>query len=602
MKPGARYHADGTSFVLWAPGAESVDLYLVDDEVLLPMTRADLDYFTVATDRAPAGSRYFFRKDGHDFPDPASVSQPDGVHGASQVIDFSDVVWTDAGFAAPSLDSLVIYELHVGTFTDEGSFSAAAERLGELASLGVTAVEVMPIAEFPGEQNWGYDGVAWFAVQSSYGGPLAFARFVDAAHAVGLAVLLDVVFNHFGPEGNYSGQYGDYTTSRHQTPWGDAINLDGAGSDEVREFMFACLDHWVRDCHVDGFRFDAVHEIHDESAVPFLSQLAERFGDKLLIAESDLNDRRLVLPTDAGGRGMASAWADDFHHSVHALLTGEREGYYADFGAMEHLTRTIEQGWFYSWDYSVSRRRHHGNTPSGLPGRAFVFCTQNHDQVGNRMLGERLRTLVGVDAERAARALLLLLPYVPLLFMGQEYGEERPFLYFVDHTDPDLLAATREGRRREFAAFHSAGEAPDPGAPQTRSASVLTWPGESEDREMTRRLLSLRREYDCFRPAPAGRPEVERRAWADGSVLLVRLRTDESEALVIVNLGDERRTVSPGASPAVRDHATGDRLLSSGSALVFSTSRERAGESAVNLHSELGLEGYGVLVFVGQGG
>ncbi|HKJ86522.1 MAG TPA: malto-oligosyltrehalose trehalohydrolase, partial [Spirochaetia bacterium] len=485
MTPGARLLADGTiSFALWAPRASSVDLHLVDGDIMLPMERVDRGYFTVATDRAAPGSRYFFRKEGVDYPDPASVSQPDGVHGASQVVDLADVPWTDAGFIRPSLDSLVIYELHVGTFTAAGTFAAATDRLAELSSLGITAVEVMPIAEFAGNRNWGYDGVAWSAAQSSYGGPFEFARFVDAAHGAGLAVLLDVVFNHFGPEGNYSGQFGDYTTSRHQTPWGEAINLDGAGSDEVRALMIACLDHWVSDCHVDGFRFDAVHEIHDESAVPFLSELADRFGDTLLIAESDLNDRRLVLPVDSGGRGMAAAWADDFHHSVHALLTGEREGYYADFGTVEHLARTIEQGWYYSWDYSIARRRRHGNDPSDLPGRAFVFCTQNHDQVGNRMLGERLRTLVGVEAERAARALLLLSPYVPLLFMGQEYGEERPFLYFVDHTDADLLAATREGRRREFAAFHSDDEAPDPGARETRDASVLSWPGESEDREL----------------------------------------------------------------------------------------------------------------------
>jgi len=587
VSPGARCNADGTiSFVLWAPRVESAELHLVDEDEVLAMERRDNGYFSITTERAAAGSRYFFRRDGDDFPDPASVSQPDGVHGASQVLDFSDVSWSDSTFVPPSTDSLVIYELHVGTFTEAGTFAAAAERLGELASLGVTAVEVMPIAEFAGNRNWGYDGVAWFAAQSSYGGTLAFARFVDAAHAEGLAVLLDVVFNHFGPEGNYSGQFGDYTTSRHRTPWGDAINLDGAGSDEVRAFMLACLDHWVSDCHVDGFRFDAVHEIHDESAVPFLSQLAERFSDTVLIVESDLNDRRLVFPTDAGGRGMHAAWADDFHHSVHALLTGERGGYYADFGAMEHLTRTVEQGWFYSWDYSIARRRHHGNDPAGLPGRAFVFCTQNHDQVGNRMLGERLRSLVGVQAERAARVLLLLSPYVPLLFMGQEYGEERPFLYFVDHTDPDLLAATRDGRRREFSAFHAHGEAPDPGSVETRNASVLAWPTESEDREITRAILKLRREYDCFRPAAEGLPEVSRRARADGSVLLVRLRAVETEGLVIVNLGNERRAISPAA---VLEGVEGE--------LVFSTSRAGAVGSAVNPDSELELEGYDALVF-----
>lgn len=557
--PGAIVNEDGSvSFLLWAPRCESVELVLVDDEQTLAMEADGDGYWTLTTGLAKAGARYLFRVAGGEFPDPASRFQPDGVHGPSQVVDFSTFSWTDGGFESPALAELVIYELHVGTFTPEGTFAAAADRLSELSDLGVTAVEVMPIAEFAGERNWGYDGVSLYAAQSSYGGPVEFARFVDRAHSVGLAVLLDVVFNHFGPEGNYSGQFGAYTTDRYRTPWGDAINVDGKGSDEVRRFFLGCLEHWMRDCHVDGFRLDAVHEIHDESAVPFLLEAStfvravgrETGRRRLVIAESDLNDRRVVEPGSSGGLGMHAAWADDFHHAVHAHLTGERNGYYADFGSIEHIARAVEDGWSYRWDYSPSRGRRHGNDPTGLPGSAFVFCTQNHDQVGNRMLGERLGMLAGPDAERVARALLLLLPYVPLLFMGQEYGEQRPFLYFVDHTDPALLEATRQGRAREFSAFHAEGTPPDPGSAGTRDRSVLARPADgdrtaAQERALTADLIALRRRYDCFRPAAEHSPEVERLVRTRGAVLLVGLSAAESVGLIAVNLGAAPSRVVP---------------------------------------------------------
>ncbi len=559
--PGAVVNGDGSvSFMLWAPRCESVELILVEDDEAIAMESDADGYYSLVTDRAKAGSRYLYRTRDGSFPDPASRFQPDGVHGPSQVVDFSSLAWTDDEFEPPALAEFVIYELHVGTFTPEGTFAAAAERLSELSELGVTAVEVMPIAEFAGERNWGYDGVSLYAAESSYGGPAEFARFVDRAHAAGLAVLLDVVFNHFGPEGNYSGQFGTYTTERYRTPWGDAINVDGAGSDEVRRFFLGCLDHWMRDCHVDGFRFDAIHEIHDESAVRFLLEATtfvrtvgrETGRERIAIAESDLNDRRVVESGSSGGFGMHAAWADDFHHAVHAHLTGERNGYYADFGPIDHVARAVGRGWSYRWDYSPARGRRHGNDPSGLPGRAFVFCTQNHDQVGNRMLGERMRVLAGPAADRASRALLLLLPYLPLLFMGQEYGEERPFLYFVDHTDAALLEATREGRRREFAAFHAEGAPPDPGAPETREGSVLARPAAgdrsaAQELTLTADLLGLRRRYDCFRPAGEESPEVERQVRTSGTVLLVELSAAESVGLVVVNLGDAAAQIVPAS-------------------------------------------------------
>ncbi len=559
--PGAVVNADGSvSFLLWAPRCESVELILVDDDEAIAMESDGEGYYSLITGRAKPGSRYLFRIAGGSFPDPASRFQPDGVHGPSQVVDFSSLAWTDAGFEPPALAELVIYELHVGTFTSEGTFAAAADRLSALSELGVTAVEVMPIAEFAGERNWGYDGVSLYAAESSYGGPVEFARFVDRAHAAGLAVFLDVVFNHFGPEGNYSGQFGTYTTNRYRTPWGEAINVDGAGSDEVRRFFVGCLGHWMRDCHVDGFRFDAIHEIHDKSAVPFLLEAStfvravgrETGRKRTVIAESDLNDRRVVERGSSGGFGMHAAWADDFHHAVHAHLTGERNGYYADFGPIDHIARAVEKGWSYRWDYSPSRGRRHGNDPSGLPGSAFVFCTQNHDQVGNRMLGERLRVLAGPAADRASRALLLLLPYVPLLFMGQEYGEERPFLYFVDHTDAALLEATREGRTREFAAFHAEGTPPDPAAAGTRDRSVLAGPAggdraAAQEQALTAELLAVRRRYDCFRPAAEGASEVRRRARTRGTVLLVELSAAESIGLVMANLGETQTQVVPAS-------------------------------------------------------
>ena len=561
MSVGANLLPDGTvRFILWAPLADSVDLHLVGDGTAITMEDVGGGYFQAVTDRARGGSRYWYRIGDDELPDPASRSQPDGVHGPSEVVDFQAVSWTDADFEPPDTSTLVLYELHVGTFTSEGTFAAASARLESLAALGVNAVEVMPIAEFAGSRNWGYDGVAIFAAESSYGGPLEFARFVDAAHAAGLAVILDVVLNHFGPEGNYTGRFGTYTTEKYRTPWGAAINFDGPGSDEVRRFYLDCLGHWMSDCHVDGFRLDAIHEIHDESAVPFLSEVSDLVRSysrttgkpRILIAESDLNDRRVVEPVSKGGLGMDAAWADDFHHAVHAHLTGERNGYFADFGGIEHIARTLESGWSYAWDYSASRGRRHGNDPAGLPASAFVFCTQNHDQIGNRMLGERLCVLAGRDADRVARALLLLSPYVPLLFMGQEYGEERPFLYFVDHTDPDLLEATRAGRAREFAAFHRDGTPPDPGSPETRDRSVLRWPDPDDDAaaaeaRLTTRLIGLRRRYDCFRPAAEGGSEVTRRVWRNEPFLFVRCSGSSSAGLVIANLSPESAQIVPAS-------------------------------------------------------
>lgn len=445
-----------------------------------------------------------------------------------------------------TLERLVLYELHVGTFTPEGTFDAVVPRLPELLDLGITALELMPVAQFPGKRNWGYDGVNPFAVQASYGGPDGLKRLVDACHGMGLAVVLDVVMNHLGPEGNYLGRFGPYFTDRYRTPWGEAVNFDGPESDEVRGYFLENARHWFECYHVDGLRLDAVHAIHDESARPFLAELAgeigrlsETCGRPLhLIAESDRNDPRLVTPAEAGGLGLDALWLDDFHHALHTLLTREHDGYYADFGRLDQLAKCYREGFAYSGEPSAYRRRRHGATSAPLPGRSFVAFAQNHDQVGNRMLGERLASLVPFEALKLAAGAVVLSPFVPLLFMGEEYGEEAPFLYFVDHGDPDLLRAVREGRRAEFRSFGWEAEPPDPADPKTFGRSTLRWELRESGRHRPlrsfyRELLRLRREV----PALASLDKESLRAvpGSDDTALAVARWSGGSRVAILMN-------------------------------------------------------------------
>jgi maltooligosyltrehalose trehalohydrolase len=389
--------------------------------------------------------------------------------------------WSDGAWKCPELADFVIYELHVGTFTPEGTFDAAIAQLGRLRDLGVTAIELMPLAQFPGTRNWGYDGAYPFAVQSSYGGTVGLKRFVDACHVRGLALVLDVVYNHFGPEGNYLREFGPYFTAMYRTPWGEALNFDGPGSDQVRAFFLANALMWQTEFHVDALRLDAVHAIKDASAYPFLAELADSSAGRAgelgrpfyLIAESNLNDARLVRPAQAGGYGLDSMWSDDYHHALHVLLTGEREGYYEDFGGLEDLAEAYLGGFTYRGQYSPYLDRRHGNCCLDLHPWRFVVCAQNHDQVGNRARGERLSSLCDWESLKLAAGLVLLSPHVPLLFMGEEYGETAPFLYFISHDDPDLVEAVRRGRRQEFARFDWEGEIPDPQAEATFLRSKL---------------------------------------------------------------------------------------------------------------------------------
>lgn len=483
MKLGAIPHGDGsTSFSVWAPKAKRVDVHVVaPDERWAELEAGEQGYFSNTLPGVGPGARYRYRLDGvRELPDPASRSQPDGVHGPSEVLDLA-YRWTDSDYSGVALADYVTYELHVGTFTEEGSFDAVIGELDRLRALGITAIEIMPVAQFPGARNWGYDGVYPFAVQNSYGAARGLQRLSDACHARHMALVLDVVYNHLGPEGNYLSDYGFYFTDTYRTPWGPALNFDGRHSDEVRRFFIENALQWFEDFHVDALRLDAVHAILDRSAIAFLEELAARVRTAAvaqgrpayLIAESDANDPRLIRSREAGGYELDALWADDFHHALHALLTGEHQGYYADFGSLERLARAWRDGMAYTGDYSTYRGRRHGRAAPELGPERFVVCAHNHDQIGNRMFGERLAALVDVESRKLAAACALLSPHLPLLFMGEEYGELAPFLYFIDHGDPDLVEAVRRGRREEFQAFHWEEEPPDPASPDTFARSRL---------------------------------------------------------------------------------------------------------------------------------
>jgi len=484
VAPGAVRQADGAwEFSVWAPGRKKLAVHLNGShDRFIPMSKNQLGYHQALVRDIERNSRYVYQLDGlKEYPDPASRFQPEGVHGASELVDLAAFQWTDAKWKAPSLGESIFYELHVGTYSEKGSLDGVCAHLAELADLGVTTIELMPVAQFPGSRNWGYDGVYPFAVQNSYGGPLALQRFVNAAHAHGLAVALDVVYNHLGPEGNYLGQFGPYFSDRYKTPWGQAINYDGAESGPVRQFFVDNAIYWFEQYHIDILRLDAIHGIFDFGAFHILAELekqvelaGKRLGRELrLVAESDLNDARVLFPTEKGGYELPAQWSDDFHHSLHTLLTHETKGYYADFGKVGHLASVLRDGWFYQGQYSRFRRRQHGNSPAGIPRSHFVVCSQNHDQVGNRARGERLSTLVNFEAQKLAAGMTLLSPFVPLLFMGEEYGEPAPFLYFTSHGDKDLVEAVRRGRREEFADFGWSNEVPDPQDETTFAKSRL---------------------------------------------------------------------------------------------------------------------------------
>ncbi|OAB57469.1 malto-oligosyltrehalose trehalohydrolase [Phormidium willei BDU 130791] len=486
MTIGAIYlGGDRCDFSLWGPTLDQVTLEILTPETRShPLEQDNWGYWRASLDRIPPGTCYQYRLNGETLrPDPMAHFQPEGVHGPSAVVDHGAFSWQDAAWRGIPLDESILYELHIGTFTPAGTFEAAISRLADLTALGVTSIEIMPVSQFPGQRNWGYDGAYPFAVQNSYGGPDGLKALVNAAHQAGLAVILDVVYNHFGPEGNYSRDFGPYFTEKYQTPWGGAINFDEAYSYGVRQFVIENALYWLREYHLDGLRLDAIHAIYDGGAKHILAELSDRLAQfnetatypRYLIAESDLNDVRIIRPRSDDGLGMDAQWSDDFHHSLHTLLTGEQQGYYEDFGRCEQLATAWRDSFVYQWTYSPHRKRFHGSDARDRPPSQFVVCHQNHDQIGNRMLGERLSQLVSFDALKLAAAATLLNPGIPLLFMGEEYGEDSPFLYFIDHQDPDLVEAVRQGRKREFEAFHASGTPPDAASLETFKTSTLKW-------------------------------------------------------------------------------------------------------------------------------
>ena len=535
-------------FSVWAPNAKKMTVKIGD--ALYPMNGPnETGWWSVSVDVPDNGTDYAFllNDDAAPYPDPRGLWQPNGVHGLSRLYDHGAFVWSDDRWQGPPLSGAVIYELHVGTFTTAGTFDAAIERLNYLFELGITHIELMPVVEFPGKHGWGYDGVALFAVNNLYGGPNGLKRFVDACHSRGLAVLMDVVYNHFGPVGNYTTRFGPYLTDRHCTPWGDAVNFEDVGGDEVRRFFCDNALMWMRDYHVDGLRLDAVHEFMDRSAIHFMEQLSaetEILSSTLerrlvLIAESDLNDPKLVRPREAGGYGMDAQWSDDFHHALFTILNVEKEGkgYYVDFGSFEKLAKALTNVFVYDGVYSRYRQRTHGRPVNGLSAHRFIGFIQNHDQVGNRATGDRLEHIVGMDRAKVAAGIVMMAPFIPLIFEGEEFAASTPFQYFADHEDPEMAKSVLEGRKREFAAFGwDPDEIPDPEKLETFERSKLKWDeiDEGKHREMLdwfRQLITLRRHSASLNDGDIGHVKIlfdEEKQW---------LTMDRGRIKVLFNLG-----------------------------------------------------------------
>ena len=549
---GATYLNGRTKFSVWAPNASRVSV------VIEGRGEHDLRAYGRGVHEGEVvgihpGAEYRYRLDGKDaLPDPVSRSQPKGVHGPSRVMDPNAFLWTDKRWTGLEMADYIIYELHVGTFSDSGNFAGVAGHLAELKQLGVTAIEIMPVAEFPGARNWGYDGVHLYAPHSAYGGGEELRRLVNTAHGMELAVILDCVYNHVGPEGNYLGAYGPYFTETYKTPWGKAVNYDGADSDEVRRFVIDNALHWITEYHIDALRLDAIHGIFDFSARHVLRDLTDAvhaqgrvLGRKVhIIGESDLNDPKVVRGGECGF-AMDAQWSDDLHHAIHARVTEETKGYYSDFGGVIPIAKALKERFVFDGRFSAFRKRRHGAPATDVSEDHFIVCIQNHDQVGNRATGDRLSTLVPFEKRKLAAALYLLSPYVPMLFMGEEYDETNPFLYFVSHGDKELVEAVRKGRKEEFKAFGWGDEVPDPQAENSylRSRLNRTRSAGGEGGAMLglyRELLKLRRQERALRPGDATVTvdHDETAAW-------IRLTlTPKAEAgatlIVMFNVGDQR--------------------------------------------------------------
>ena len=554
-KIGAAYKGnDKITFTVWAPLKNKVEV-IFKDRPSIALTKDFLGYWEKEVSGIPEGLYYKFRLDEkEDFPDPTSRYQPLGVHSWSATVNQNSFSWNDRIWKGLPLAQMVIYELHVGTFTSEGTFEAVIGKLNHLLNLGINCIEILPISQFPGDRNWGYDGVYPFAAQESYGGPEGLKKMIDACHQKGVAVILDAVYNHMGPEGNYLSQFGPYFTEKYQTPWGAALNFDDKYSDEVRNFFLENALMWLEDYHFDGLRLDAIHEIIDRGTKHLLKELSlevdklqQKTGKKYsLIAESDLNDTKIINPYEKGGFGLEGQWVDDFHHSLHTVLTGENEGYYMDYGKMEQLAKAFKQAFVYDGQYSHFRKRTVGNSPAGLDFSNFVVSIQNHDQIGNRLLGERLPKLISFEGLKLAAGVLFTSPFIPMLFMGEEFAEENPFQYFISHGDPDLVKAVQQGRKREFEYFNSQtkGDFSDPQARETFNDSKLNWtfkedPSKNALFEYYKYLIQLKKEgvFNAFR-----NDEITTEVDEEKKTLLV-LSSADNKLMALFNFNNENEGV-----------------------------------------------------------
>lgn len=552
---GMHREGDTLQLTVWAPAAKAVHCVLQHPEESFALRPGDYGYWH---GEHPAAGRqeltYWLEVDGNTYPDPASRAQPQGVHGPSAWVDLA-YAWTDGDYRAPAMADLIIYELHVGTFSDSHDFAGVIERIPHLLSLGINAIEIMPIAQFPGERNWGYDGVLPFAVQHSYGGAKGLQQLVDACHAAGIAVILDVVYNHVGPEGNYLPNFGPYFTDKYGTPWGQAINYDDAWSQGVRDYVLANVRMWFTDFHIDGLRLDAVHAIKDFSPSHLLQDLrrltdaimAERNSAHYLIVECDLNDRRYLDALDTRGFAMDAQWIDEFHHALRVAVGEEKKGYYKEFNGLAHLAKAYSDAYVFDGGYSEHRHKFFGTKATGLDGDRFIVFSQNHDQIGNRMLGERSGVLFSAAKQRLMAAAVLLSPFTPMLFMGEEWGSKRPFQYFVSHGDEELVEAVRNGRKQEFADFQAEGSPPDPQAKSTFANSMIDWqelhsPESSQMLHYYSALIKLRK--DLADMHPARREQWQVRLLEQQTSLLLTLQDEGAQALCLLNFSAERQAYS----------------------------------------------------------
>ena len=556
---GARYSGnESCTFYVWAPEKTRMTLHLVHPvERKIEMQKTSRDYFTVEVKDIKPGTRYFLQPNGEtDYPDPASHFQPEGVHGPSEVVDHNRFRWQDSNWKGIPFNELILYELHIGTFTNEGTFEAVISFLDEIADTGINGLEIMPVAQFPGNRNWGYDSVFPYAVQNSYGGPEGLKKLVNACHQKGIAVFLDVIYNHLGPEGNYLSKFGPYFTEKYKTPWGEAINFDDKWSDGVRDYFAGNAVYWFENYHIDGVRIDAVHEVYDSGAVnfwefmhgkikPHEQQTGKTFNT---IAESNLNDPKIVKPPEVGGRGFTAQWLDDFHHALYVLLDKNGKEHYSDFGTMDQLAKAYTDGFVLSGEYVDFRKKKYGKSSAGIPGNQFVVFIQNHDQIGNRAMAERLSLLTGFEQLKLAAAGILLSPYIPLLFMGEEYGEENPFFYFISHSDENLIKAVQKGRLEEFRDFEWKAEPPDPQDEKIFNRSKLNWQKRYSGKHAIllnwyKKLIALRQSTAIFQNF--NKNDIRVTTIGQEGFILQRQNTDGLQHLiVIINLSEKEISCS----------------------------------------------------------